>query len=125
LQQQSTTPENMASIPKGEESVPEPPVMNTDATPIAKAEKEEKPLPKLSAAEFRQYNRMAEHMDYFHNNFRQTWKVLYGACEAGKRPKNMSIRQFISTGEQFCHQYVAHTQNQNPFHDKQSINRRC
>jgi hypothetical protein len=96
----------MASIPQGEESVPEPPVINTDATPIAKAEKDEKPLPKLSAAEFRQYNRMAEHMDYFHNNFRQTWKVLYGACEAGKRPKNMSIRQFISVGQEFCHQCV-------------------
>ena len=25
----------------------------------------EKQLPKLSAAEFRQYNRLAEHMDYF------------------------------------------------------------
>jgi murein L,D-transpeptidase YafK len=94
----------MASIPEGKDSVPEPPVVNTDSTPMAKAGKDEKPLPKLSATEFRQYNRMAEHMDYFHNNFRQTWKVLYDACEAGKRPKNMSIRQFISTGQQFCHQ---------------------
>ena len=41
-------------------------------------------------------------MDYFHSNFRVTWKVLYGACESQKRPKNMSIRQFISTGQQFC-----------------------
>jgi hypothetical protein len=97
----------MASIPKGEDSVPEPPVVNTDATPIAKAQKEEKPLPKLSASEFRQYNRMAEHMDHFHNNFRQTWKILYGACEAGRRPKNMSIRQFIATGQEFCHQCVS------------------
>ena len=26
---------------------------------------EVKPLPKLTAAEFKEYNRMAEHMDYF------------------------------------------------------------
>ena len=52
---------------------------------------------------------MAEHMQYFHDNFRATWKVLYGACESQKRPKNMSIRQFISTGQQFCrkkHVYI-------------------
>ncbi|EDU41964.1 conserved hypothetical protein [Pyrenophora tritici-repentis Pt-1C-BFP] len=81
-------------------TAPAPPVVNdTAATPAAKAEK---PLPKLTPAEFRQYNRMAEHMDYFHSNFRATWKVLYGACESLKRPKNMSIRQFINTGQQFC-----------------------
>jgi len=81
-------------------TAPAPPLVNdTAATPAAKAEK---PLAKLTPAEFRQYNRMAEHMDYFHSNFRATWKVLYGACESLKRPKNMSIRQFISTGQQFC-----------------------
>lgn len=45
---------------------------------------------------------MAEHMNYYHDNFRATWKVLYAASESQKRPKNMSIRQFIGMGLQFC-----------------------
>lgn len=65
-------------------------------------------LPRLTPHEFRIYNRMAEHMDYFHNHFRETWKVLYGACETGKRSKGMSIRQFISLGQQFCSQLEMH-----------------
>jgi hypothetical protein len=99
--QQSRPPANMATI-SGDDgpTAPAPPLVNDpNSTP---ATKEEKPLPKLTASEFRQYNRMAEHMNYFHDNFRATWKVLYGACEAQKRPKNMSIRQFISVGQQFC-----------------------
>jgi len=69
---------------------------------------EDKPFPKLTPSEFRQYNNMAEHMDFFHNNFRATWKTLYSACEAQKRPKNMSIRQFLSLGQQFCHHLTVH-----------------
>ena len=65
-------------------------------------------LPKLSAADFRLYNRMAEHMNYFHDNFRATWKMLYAACSSGKRPANMSLRQFISTAEQLCHHLTVH-----------------
>jgi hypothetical protein len=51
---------------------------------------------------------MAEHMDYFHNHFRETWNVLYTACETGKRGKGMSIRQFIGLGQQFCSQLEMH-----------------
>jgi hemerythrin-like domain-containing protein len=69
---------------------------------------QEKPLPKLSPTEFRQFNRMADHMDHFHSNFRQTWNVLYTACTTQKRPSNMSIRQFLSMGEQFCHHLTVH-----------------
>ncbi|KAG9194694.1 hypothetical protein G6011_04729 [Alternaria panax] len=90
----------------GDPTAPVPPVVNDPNS--MPATKEEKPLPKLSASEFRQYNRMAEHMNYFHDNFRATWKVLYGACEAQKRPKDMSIRQFISMGQQFCHHLTVH-----------------
>ncbi|RAR15169.1 sister chromatid cohesion protein dcc1 [Stemphylium lycopersici] len=87
-------------------TAPAPPVVN-DATSTAPTP-EEKPLPKLTPFEFRQYNRMAEHMQYFHDNFRATWKVLYAACDSQKRPKNMSIRQFVSTGQQFCHHLTVH-----------------
>jgi hemerythrin-like domain-containing protein len=69
---------------------------------------EEKPLPKLTPAEFRVYNKMAEHMDYYHNHFRHTWNVMYKACETNKRPSGMSIRQFLATAEQFCHQLTFH-----------------
>jgi hypothetical protein len=41
------------------------------------AEVEEKPLPKLSAAEFRVYNRMAEHMDMF---VRYRCSSVYALC---------------------------------------------
>ncbi|KAH9882139.1 hypothetical protein J1614_001311 [Plenodomus biglobosus] len=75
---------------------------------VATNTQDEKTLPKLTPSEFRQYNRMAEHMDYFHNNFRNTWNVLYSACEANKRPNNMSIRQFIQLGQQFCHHLTVH-----------------
>jgi hypothetical protein len=34
--------------------------------------------------------------------------MLYTACETGKRPKNMSLRQFIHSGEQFCHHLGTH-----------------
>lgn len=104
----SAPSESMATV-SGDDgpTAPAPPAVN-DATSTARTP-EEKSLPKLTPFEFRQYNRMAEHMQYFHDNFRATWKVLYGACESQKRPKNMSIRQFISTGQQFCrkkHVYI-------------------
>jgi hemerythrin-like domain-containing protein len=86
-------------------TVPLPPTVLTSEKPIDKAEK---PLPKLTPAEFRQYNRMAEHMDYFHNNFRNTWNTLYTACTTSTRPKNMSIKQFLSMGQQFCHHLTMH-----------------
>lgn len=82
-----------------------PPIPKTDAPAAAKQEEE---LPKLSASEFRVYNRMAEHMEYFHSNFRQNWKVLYTAASSGKRPQGMSIRQYLSIGLQFSHHLHTH-----------------
>jgi hemerythrin-like domain-containing protein len=69
---------------------------------------EEKSLPKLTPSEFRQYNRMAEHMDYFHNHFRHTWTTLMTACETNKRPAGMSIKQFLSLGDQFVSSLTMH-----------------
>lgn len=79
----------------------------TTATP-PKAEAEEKKLPALSPAEFRQYNRLAEHMNYFHEHFRQTWNTLWGAATTGKRPAGISIRSFIAQGLQFISQLEMH-----------------
>ncbi|KAK3716216.1 hypothetical protein LTR37_006661 [Vermiconidia calcicola] len=87
---------------KGVPKVPGP----TEAS-VPKKE-EEQALPKLSPQEFRQYNRMAEHMNYFHENFRQTWNLLYGACTSGKRPAGMSIKAFLNVGEQFAHHLTVH-----------------
>lgn len=76
------------------------------ATPIST--QAEQTLPQLTPSEFQQYNHMAEHMNYYHNHFRNTWNTLYSACEAKKRPNNMTIKQFISLGQQFCHYLTIH-----------------
>ncbi|KAI8626079.1 hypothetical protein F5Y19DRAFT_466658 [Xylariaceae sp. FL1651] len=65
-------------------------------------------LPPLSASEFRAYNRLAEHMDAFHNHFRATWNVLYTAASTGRRPQGMSLRAFINTGLQFVSHLETH-----------------
>jgi hemerythrin-like domain-containing protein len=74
----------------------------------AQPEAHQSEMPKLSAADFRAYNRMAQHMNQFHSSFRATWKMLYASCSSGKRPANMSLRQFISTAEQFLHHLEMH-----------------
>ncbi|KAL3426948.1 hypothetical protein PVAG01_00457 [Phlyctema vagabunda] len=71
-------------------------------------DKEEEKLPKLSAADFRVYNSMAEHMEYFHNHFRQSWTMLYNSCVNNKRPQGLSLKQFISTGLQLCSHLGTH-----------------
>ena len=65
-------------------------------------------LPLLSRQDRDTYARMENTMEMFHNSFRNTWKILYGACSSGKRPANMSIRQFINTGCDFCHHLHMH-----------------
>ncbi|KAJ5224953.1 hypothetical protein N7468_006178 [Penicillium chermesinum] len=66
-------------------------------------------LPKLSPAEFKVYNRMAEQMDAFHNHFRMTWNQLWDACDpSSKHSKGLSGRQMIMTGLQFCSQLGFH-----------------
>lgn len=34
--------------------------------------------------------------------------MLYGACEAGKRPNGMSIRSFLAAGDDFIHHLTIH-----------------
>ncbi|OTA36369.1 hypothetical protein BTJ68_03506 [Hortaea werneckii EXF-2000] len=109
----STCPNPSNSMEKKEENpfheMAREGVPRTDEpTDVAAPKKEEQDLPKLSAQEFRIYNRMAEHMDMFHENFRQSWNLLMGACTASKRPQGMSIRAFLSVGEQFCHHLTVH-----------------
>jgi hemerythrin-like domain-containing protein len=65
-------------------------------------------LPKLSSKDFQIYNSMAEHMEYYHNHFRQTWNMLYGACTNNKRPSSLSLKQFINSGLQFCSHLTTH-----------------
>ncbi|KAG9232454.1 hypothetical protein BJ875DRAFT_345808, partial [Amylocarpus encephaloides] len=70
--------------------------------------KEEEKLPKLSAAEFRVYNSMAEHMDYYHNHFRQTWSTLTTACTNNRRPPNTTLKSFLSMASQFLSHLAMH-----------------
>ena len=65
-------------------------------------------LPALSLEDRDTYARMGTTMEWFHNNFRNTWKLLYEACSSGKRPANMSIRQFLNTGSEFAHHLTMH-----------------
>ncbi|GIK04295.1 hypothetical protein Aspvir_008374 [Aspergillus viridinutans] len=67
------------------------------------------PLPPLSPKDFQTYNRMAEHMDHFHNNFRLTWNQLQDACTStDKKPNGLSPRQLIIAGLGFCSQLDFH-----------------
>ncbi|KUJ19877.1 uncharacterized protein LY89DRAFT_580057 [Mollisia scopiformis] len=82
---------------------------SSSSAPPPEERKEEQPkLPKLSAADFRTYNSMAEHMEYFHNHFRQTWTLLHTACTTNTRPRNLSLRQFLQTGLQFISHLETH-----------------
>ncbi|KAI6359293.1 hypothetical protein MCOR25_007129 [Pyricularia grisea] len=80
-----------------------------DKTAAAPSAPEPEPkLPPLSAAEYREYNRLAEMMTYFHNHFKQTWNMMYTAAGNNRRPANMSLRQFIDTGLTFVRQLTMH-----------------
>ncbi|KAI9787139.1 MAG: hypothetical protein M1839_003374 [Geoglossum umbratile] len=79
-----------------------------DPTVRGSDEEPSEELPKLSAAEFRAYNRFAEQMDAFHNHFRQTWNELYDAASNGKRPQNLTLPQLIALGLDFCHWLSTH-----------------
>ncbi|RFU26894.1 hypothetical protein B7463_g9436, partial [Scytalidium lignicola] len=69
---------------------------------------EEESLPRLSAADFRTYNSMAEHMEYFHNHFRHTWDLMYKSCVDHRRPQGISLKQFINMGLQFVSHLTLH-----------------
>jgi len=66
------------------------------------------PLPKLTPAEFTQYNRLADLMDRYHNHFRHQWTQMHAACTANKRPAGMSIRQFLALVENFTSTLTLH-----------------
>ncbi|OCK78955.1 hypothetical protein K432DRAFT_300900 [Lepidopterella palustris CBS 459.81] len=83
-----------------------PPKPFEEAAPSAPAQSE--PLPKLTPVELRIFNRLAEHMDHFHNMFRRTWTTLHTACATDTRPPGMSIRAFLTTGLDFCAHLEAH-----------------
>ncbi|KAL4886874.1 hypothetical protein BJY04DRAFT_176741 [Aspergillus karnatakaensis] len=71
-------------------------------------QEQETKLPPLSAADFRIYNRTAEHMDYFHANFRRSWNILWTATETSQRPRNMTLKQFLSVGIHFAEHLEVH-----------------
>ncbi len=104
----------MASVDPQQDFKPEaqveslqPPAQKS-SEPQAPTSKPVEELPKLSAADYRAFNRLAVQMDAFHNHFRATWNAMYRACEANKRPAGMSIRQFLRMGLDFCHHLETH-----------------
>ncbi|KAK8019178.1 hypothetical protein PG990_004316 [Apiospora arundinis] len=89
-------------------TTPNDPAATCAATTTSDKKEEENKLPPLSAAEFKVYNRMAEHMDLFHAHFRQSWNLLWSAATSGKRPAGMSMRSFIMEGLQFLQYLTVH-----------------
>ncbi|KAF4954092.1 hypothetical protein FGADI_5519 [Fusarium gaditjirri] len=80
-----------------------------EAKPVVKVEsKTEQELPPLSDHDFKIYNRAADHMEYFHNNFRRSWNLLWNACTNNRRPQGMSLKQFIMEGLQFAEHLTMH-----------------
>ncbi|KAK4124031.1 hypothetical protein N657DRAFT_645645 [Parathielavia appendiculata] len=78
----------------GSDSEPAP-----QAAPKAKPESESaSALASLTPEEFRIYNRLADQMDYFHDHFRQMYTTLHMACTTGRRPVNLTLKQFIDEG---------------------------
>lgn len=43
-----------------------------------------------------------------HNNFRQSWNILWQACTTGRRPQGMSLRELINIGTEFAHHLTMH-----------------
>ncbi|THV43896.1 hypothetical protein BGAL_0825g00020 [Botrytis galanthina] len=64
--------------------------------------------PMLNPSEFKAYDRLADHMDIFHNNFRRMWNEIYSACTNNKRPSHQSIHAFLNLAESFCTQLTLH-----------------
>lgn len=62
----------------------------------------------MSDRDFKIYNRLAEKMDYFHEHFRRSWTLLWTACTTGRRPQNMTLKQFLSQGIDFANHLTAH-----------------
>ncbi|KAF7941636.1 uncharacterized protein EAE97_006473 [Botrytis byssoidea] len=65
-------------------------------------------LPILNASDFKAYNRLADHMDTFHNNFRRMWNEIYSVCSDNKRSSHQSIHAFLKLAESFCTQLTLH-----------------
>jgi hemerythrin-like domain-containing protein len=88
--------------------IPPEDVESSNSPKTSETDTPEETLPKLSPTDFRTYNRLAEMMNHYHNNFRQTWNILYTAAETSKRPNGMSLRQFIHLGLEFCNHLTMH-----------------
>ncbi|ROT38457.1 hypothetical protein SODALDRAFT_311190 [Sodiomyces alkalinus F11] len=66
------------------------------------------PLPPLSPADFRVYNRLAEKMDFFHDNFRRTWTTLHTTATSNTRLHGKALRSFIDQSLYFLQMLKAH-----------------
>jgi hypothetical protein len=62
-------------------------------------------LPHIPPAEFRSWNRMADMMNYYHNNFRQTWNQLYAATEPGA---SLPASRLIALSTSFIQHLTVH-----------------
>jgi hemerythrin-like domain-containing protein len=80
---------------------------NQAEAPAAQTPKAADPEP-MSAEDFAFFNKLAVQMDLYHNHFRQSWDIMWKACEAGRRPMNMKLPAFLRHAEQFLHHLEMH-----------------
>ncbi|KAF4950578.1 hypothetical protein FSARC_13146 [Fusarium sarcochroum] len=76
--------------------------------PVENVKTETEELPPLSDHDFKIYNRAADHMNYFHDNFRRSWNLMWNACANNRRPQSMTLKQFIMEGLQFAEHLTMH-----------------
>ncbi|KAI1206623.1 uncharacterized protein F4807DRAFT_438718 [Annulohypoxylon truncatum] len=107
-------PSDVSSSAAGPSALKEPTttIAKAEGGEEAQKEKEEKKLPPLKGAEFRAYNRLAEHMDVFHAHFRTSWNALWAAACAGngkgKGGSSRGGRGVINDGLAFVSQLEMH-----------------
>ncbi|ATY65213.1 hypothetical protein A9K55_004743 [Cordyceps militaris] len=83
---------------------------NTDQLPdsVANTEPDPKPAPKLSDHDFKIYNQLAVRMDYYHENFRRTWNLLWTYATTGQRAHGQSLAQLVRAGLEFGEHLTVH-----------------
>lgn len=63
------------------------------------------PTANMKSAEFKVYNRLAEHMSYYHSILRANWDELYAGSAPASKASAASV---IRVGIQFCNHLKAH-----------------
>ncbi|KAK8854882.1 hypothetical protein IAR55_003621 [Kwoniella newhampshirensis] len=62
----------------------------------------------MNAKEFREWNRLADHMDQFHNHFRYEFKRIYELADGSFHKEGMTLARFLREAQQLAHHLEMH-----------------